>query len=192
MSDPILKPESSPDVLQVLTPLLTSCSDEEEEDSSFFLPRCTPSGGFQEVQCRGPECWCVDREGQEVVGSRTVGRPSRCPSPCERALITALKKKSNMAAGAELLLPACSEGGDFLPLQCAGPRCFCVDADGNPTTGPAEGAVTCKKRNLYRVKWNKGLFLTRVYLFLSCLCFRSREEEPETRTVRRSDSHKPI
>ncbi|XP_013877645.1 thyroglobulin [Austrofundulus limnaeus] len=140
-------PSSAP-LDQVLTPLLRSCSD-EEEDSSFFLPRCTPSGAFQEVQCQGPECWCVDYEGQEVLGSRTVGRPSRCPSPCERALITATKKRSNMAAGAELHLPVCSEGGDFLPLQCAGSRCFCVDADGNPTTEPTEGAVTCpEKKNL--------------------------------------------
>lgn len=141
-------PSSAP-LDQLLTPLLRSCSDEEEDSSSFFLPRCTPSGGFQEVQCQGPECWCVDYEGQEVDGSRTVGRPSRCPSPCERALITATKKKSNMAAGAELHLPVCSEGGDFLPLQCAGARCFCVDPEGNPTTEPTEGAVTCKNKSLH-------------------------------------------
>uniref|UniRef100_A0A3Q3B902 Thyroglobulin n=1 Tax=Kryptolebias marmoratus TaxID=37003 RepID=A0A3Q3B902_KRYMA len=131
---------------QVLTPLLRSCSDEEEDAAAIFVPRCTPSGGFQEVQCRGSVCWCVDSEGQEVVGSRTVGRPSRCPSRCERALTSAIEKKSNMAAGAELHLPVCSEDGDFLPLQCIGSRCFCVDADGKPTTEPTAGAVTCPER----------------------------------------------
>lgn len=57
----------------------------------------------------------------------------------------ALKVKANMAAGAEIYIPACSEGGDFLPLQCVGSRCFCVDAEGKSrTAGSAGGAVTCK------------------------------------------------
>lgn len=51
--------------------------------------------------------------------------------------------RANMAAGAELYVPACSEDGDFLPLQCVGSRCFCVDAKGN-NVSPAGGAVSCK------------------------------------------------
>lgn len=117
----------------------------EEEAAAIFVPSCTFSGGFQEVQCRGGECWCVDPQGQEVAGSRTAGRRPRCPSRCERERATALKVKANMAAGAEIHIPACSEDGDFLPLQCVGSRCFCVDAEGRTmTAGPAGGAVTCK------------------------------------------------
>lgn len=57
----------------------------------------------------------------------------------------ALKLKGNLAASAEIHIPACSEDGDFLSLQCVGSRCFCVDAEGKPTTaGPARGAVSCK------------------------------------------------
>lgn len=57
----------------------------------------------------------------------------------------ALKVKGKLAAGAEIHVPACSEDGDFLPLQCVGPRCFCVDAEGRTVSaGPAGGAVTCK------------------------------------------------
>lgn len=132
-------------VLQVLALQLQSCSGEEEEDeATFFVPRCTPSGGFQEVQCRGAQCWCVDSQGQEVDGSRTAGRPHRCVSQCERARATAMKVKSTMAAGAEIHIPACSEDGDFLPLQCVGSRCFCVDAEGKTmTTGPTGGATEC-------------------------------------------------
>ncbi|XP_037531992.1 thyroglobulin [Nematolebias whitei] len=154
-----LKDLSSPrsaSLEQVLTPLLRSCSDEEEDPASFFIPRCTASGGFQEVQCRGSECWCVDHEGQEVAGSRTIGRPSRCPSRCERALTTALRKKSSMAAGAVLHLPVCSEEGDFLPLQCVGPRCFCVDTEGTPTTEPTEGGVTCPEKKTLKLLSSAG------------------------------------
>uniref|UniRef100_A0A671TWW4 Thyroglobulin n=1 Tax=Sparus aurata TaxID=8175 RepID=A0A671TWW4_SPAAU len=131
---------------QVLTPLLRSCSGDQEDDAAaIFVPRCTSSGGFQEVQCRGEECWCVDPRGQEVSGSRTAGRQPQCPSRCERQRAMALKVKGNMAAGAVIHIPACSEDGDFLPLQCVGARCFCVDAEGKTmTAGSAGGAVTCK------------------------------------------------
>ena len=133
-------------VVQVLTPLLRSCSGDQQDDAAaIFVPRCTSSGGFQEVQCRGEECWCVDPRGQEVSGSRTAGRQPQCQSRCERQRAMALKVKGNMAAGAEIHIPACSEDGDFLPLQCVGARCFCVDAEGKTmTAGSAGGAVTCK------------------------------------------------
>ncbi|KAM6910506.1 thyroglobulin [Xenentodon cancila] len=131
---------------QVLSPVLRSCAD-EEATAAVFVPRCTPGGGFQEVQCRGAACWCVDPQGQEVEGSRTAGRPHRCPSRCERARATAMKVKADMAAGAEIHIPACSEDGDFLPLQCVGSRCFCVDAEGKTMSGgPTEGAITCPEK----------------------------------------------
>ncbi|XP_041844793.1 thyroglobulin isoform X2 [Melanotaenia boesemani] len=142
---------------QVLTPLLRSCSDGEENAAAIFVPRCTPSGSFQEVQCQGAECWCVDPQGQEVEGSRTAGHPPRCPSGCERARATAMKVKSNMAASAEIHIPACSEDGDFLPLQCVGPRCFCVDAAGKTmTTGPTGGAVTCPEKKTEKLQSSAG------------------------------------
>lgn len=80
-----------------------------------------------------------------MSGSRTAGRQPQCPSRCERQRAMALKVKGNMAAGAVIHIPACSEDGDFLPLQCVGARCFCVDAEGKTmTAGSAGGAVTCK------------------------------------------------
>lgn len=95
-----------------------------------------------------------------MKGSRTVTRRPRCPSPCERARAAALEVRSNMAASAEIHIPACSQDGDFLPLQCVGSRCFCVDTEGKTmTVGPAGGAVTCKtlsaQRYLYFLCWNK-------------------------------------
>uniref|UniRef100_A0A3B3UD23 Thyroglobulin n=1 Tax=Poecilia latipinna TaxID=48699 RepID=A0A3B3UD23_9TELE len=117
----------------------------EDDSSSLFVPRCSLSGGYQPVQCRDAECWCVNLQGQEAPGSRTAGWPPRCPTSCEMARANAMKVKSNMAAGAEIHIPACSEDGDFLPLQCVGDRCFCVDAEGRKmAAGPTGGAVTCE------------------------------------------------
>ncbi|KAM9852016.1 thyroglobulin [Aulostomus maculatus] len=135
---------------QVLSPLLRSCSGEDEENqdaSSIFVPSCTSSGGFQEVQCQGAECWCVDPHGQEVAGSRVTGQRPRCPSRCERQRAVAQKAKGKMAAGVDTHIPACSEDGDFLPLQCVGSRCFCVDAEGGTVAAQsAGGAITCPDR----------------------------------------------
>lgn len=85
-----------------------------------------------------------------MKGSRTVTRRPCCPSPCERARAAALEVRSNMAASAEIHIPACSRDGDFLPLQCVGSRCFCVDTEGKTmTVGPAGGAVTCKTQKYF-------------------------------------------
>ncbi|MEQ2164383.1 hypothetical protein GOODEAATRI_006221 [Goodea atripinnis] len=144
-------------VQAILTRVLSSCSEKEDDSPAFFIPRCTSSGRFQQVQCQDGECWCVDSQGHEVPGSRTAGRPPRCPSRCERERATAMKMKSNMAAGAEIHVPACSEEGDFLPLQCVGPRCFCVDAEGRMmAAGSTEGAVTCPENKTEKLQSSAG------------------------------------
>uniref|UniRef100_A0A3B3VM33 Thyroglobulin n=1 Tax=Poecilia latipinna TaxID=48699 RepID=A0A3B3VM33_9TELE len=141
----VLSGAPSGSLQQVLAGVLRSCSEEEDDSSSLFVPRCSLSGGYQPVQCRDAECWCVNLQGQEAPGSRTAGWPPRCPTSCEMARANAMKVKSNMAAGAEIHIPACSEDGDFLPLQCVGDRCFCVDAEGRKmAAGPTGGAVTCE------------------------------------------------
>ncbi|XP_047453597.1 thyroglobulin [Mugil cephalus] len=155
-----LSSSSSASLDQVLTPLLRSCSDEDDDDDgAIFVPSCTSSGGFQQVQCRGGECWCVDSGGREVSGSRVAGRRPRCPSRCEEDRAMALKVKSNMAAGAEIHVPACSEDGDFLPLQCVGSRCFCADTEGKTmimTPGSTGGAVTCPEKTKQKLQTSAG------------------------------------
>ncbi|XP_035770152.1 thyroglobulin [Neolamprologus brichardi] len=153
-----LSSSQSASVEQVLAALLRSCSADDDDDlAAIFVPSCTQSGAFQEVQCQGAECWCVDPQGREVKGSRTVTRRPRCPSPCERARAAALEVRSNMVASAEIHIPACSRDGDFLPLQCVGSRCFCVDAEGKTmTAGPAGGAVTCPERKAETLRSSAG------------------------------------
>ncbi|XP_056284919.1 thyroglobulin [Pseudoliparis swirei] len=130
---------------QVLVPLLRSCP-QDQDSSAIFVPSCRPDGGFHDVQCAAAVCWCVDAWGQEVTGSRTAAGQARCPTRCEVRRATALKVKGNMAAGAEIYVPACSEDGDFLPLQCAGSRCFCVDGEGAESNGSPGATVTCPER----------------------------------------------
>ncbi|XP_030215027.1 thyroglobulin [Gadus morhua] len=128
----------------VLVPLARSCS--REPASALGVPRCTPGGLYQPLQCDPAACWCVTPQGAEVAGSRTpVGAgPPRCPSRCERERGLALAARSRRAAADEVYVPACTGDGSFLPLQCDGRRCFCVDPQGAlAPSRTAGGAVSC-------------------------------------------------
>ena len=41
-----------------------------------FIPSCKLNGDYEEVQCHGSTgyCWCVDKVGNELPGTRTRGR----------------------------------------------------------------------------------------------------------------------
>ncbi|XP_023669382.2 thyroglobulin [Paramormyrops kingsleyae] len=109
----------------------------ERDSSTAYIPTCTDSGLYQEVQCQAQECWCVDSHGTEVPGSRSSGRRPRCPSQCERERETALRVRANQSAGSQLFVPKCESDGSFVVRQCSGGNCFCVDSSGGK-----RGAVT--------------------------------------------------
>uniref|UniRef100_A0A3P9JHP5 Thyroglobulin type-1 domain-containing protein n=1 Tax=Oryzias latipes TaxID=8090 RepID=A0A3P9JHP5_ORYLA len=119
------------------------CEEERRaalETSSVFVPTCERGGSYSFTQCQqGGQCWCVDPSGREVPGTRQLGGPLACGEK-HHPLI------ANMAAGAKIHIPVCSEDGNFLPLQCVGSRCFCVDAEGRTVTSSqtAGGALRCK------------------------------------------------
>jgi len=43
-----------------------------------FLPSCKLNGDYEEVQCHGSTgfCWCVDKLGNELPGTRTREEPN--------------------------------------------------------------------------------------------------------------------
>lgn len=48
-----------------------------------FIPRCKPDGSYDDVQCRGSVCYCADRRGHELSGTRvSIGAGSpQCATP---------------------------------------------------------------------------------------------------------------
>lgn len=49
-----------------------------------FIPRCKLDGSYADVQCRGSVCFCVDKDGNEITGTKTPlasGKPN-CTAPC--------------------------------------------------------------------------------------------------------------
>ncbi|KAI5618222.1 thyroglobulin precursor, partial [Silurus asotus] len=98
--------------------------------TSLYVPQCTEDGQYQEIQCQGSECWCVDANGLEVMESRSTGSRPRCPSKCEKERRMAIGVKSSRSAGSEVFIPKCEQDGEYVPLQCLGKSCFCMDHTG--------------------------------------------------------------
>ena len=45
-----------------------------------FVPQCDENGAFKKTQCHNGQCWCVNKNGKELKGTRTeFGNP-----PCEQ------------------------------------------------------------------------------------------------------------
>lgn len=45
-----------------------------------FIPECTRLGEYKRLQCSGSTgyCWCVERNGKEIRGTRKRGSPPHC------------------------------------------------------------------------------------------------------------------
>ncbi|KAK3737700.1 hypothetical protein QZH41_008039 [Actinostola sp. cb2023] len=98
-----------------------------------FIPQCTPDGGYDQVQCRGSVCYCVDKRGNEIQGTKLPigdGRP-QCHSPGARLTPCQRIYQENWKSSARgRYVPRCKDNGDYAPVQCHGPYCFCVDDNG--------------------------------------------------------------
>ena len=65
---------------------LTKCQKEYLEATSGpaligrFIPKCSVGGWYAPIQCHGSTgfCWCVDKRGNELEGSKTRV-PLKCP-----------------------------------------------------------------------------------------------------------------
>ncbi|EDO40364.1 predicted protein, partial [Nematostella vectensis] len=100
-----------------------------------YTPTCKPDGRFEEVQCNPATsaCWCVDSDGQEIMGSRSTG-PVKCTkqgvpeTECQSQVKQALETPS----GKGRFVPRCKADGQFEEVQCnewTG-QCWCVDNSG--------------------------------------------------------------
>ena len=75
---PPLTPRLSPPALPAPTRVLTVCEKLRQrlelvpEFDGAYVPRCTNTGDFQPMQCatHNAACWCVDRNGDEIHGTR--------------------------------------------------------------------------------------------------------------------------
>ncbi|NXX77746.1 THYG protein, partial [Urocolius indicus] len=128
-------PKSVAEDLGEVVKLALGSKDCNEEPRDLFVPTCTKEGRYEEVQCYAGECWCLDTSGKEVAGSRVQGKRPRCPTNCEKQRRSLQSLKQSLPAGSDLFIPACTEDGDFLPLQCYGTNCFCVDLNGKTIPG---------------------------------------------------------
>ncbi|NWX34409.1 THYG protein, partial [Notiomystis cincta] len=128
-------PRSVAEDLGEVVKLALGSRDCGEEPRALFVPTCTKEGRYEEVQCSAGECWCLDTLGKEVPGSRRQGRRPRCPTECEKQRRDLENLRQSLPAGSDLFIPSCTEDGDFLPLQCYGTNCFCVDLNGKTIPG---------------------------------------------------------
>lgn len=113
--------------------------------SSLYVPQCTEDGQYEEIQCQGSECWCVNSNGLEVMDSRSTGSRPRCPSQCEKERRMAIAVKSIRSAGSEVFIPKCEKDGEYVPLQCLGKSCFCMDPTGaRHNTLSSGGSLQCE------------------------------------------------
>ncbi|XP_041942969.1 nidogen-2 isoform X5 [Alosa sapidissima] len=114
-----------------------------------FVPQCDEAGQYRPLQCHGSSghCWCVDVQGQERAGTRTLPgtpptncdgpeRPERPETQCERHRDGAQTSQDGFSlVGA--FVPECDEAGQYRPLQCHGStgHCWCVDVQGQERAG---------------------------------------------------------
>lgn len=139
-------------------------------DSKSYLPECDETdNSFKPKQCNQGSCFCVDKYGIEISGTRTSeGREAlECSSEGDKAEKECTKKAK---APTEFFKAECDDQGNFKPVQCmTGPTgvkmCWCSLANGglipdtvhSPVVGPTPD---CRRHiNLsYDCKGEEGLF----------------------------------
>ncbi|XP_074919354.1 thyroglobulin isoform X1 [Chelonoidis abingdonii] len=133
-------PENIAEDLGEVVKIALKSKDCTEQPMDLFVPTCTKEGRYEEIQCYKAMCWCVDSRGKEVPGSRVLGKRPRCPTACEKQRESLQSLKQSQPAGSDLFVPSCSTEGGFLPVQCHGTNCICVDLEGRAIPGKTRRA----------------------------------------------------
>nr|XP_060628748.1 thyroglobulin [Anolis sagrei ordinatus] len=139
-------PESIAQDLGEVASLVLKSKGCTEQTKDLFVPACTEEGKYKEMQCYAGDCWCVDPSGKEIPGTKVRGTQLRCPTTCEKERASLQQLKNSQPAGFKLFVPSCTQEGQFLPLQCHGKNCFCVNSEGRTIPGKdtnTGGPVQC-------------------------------------------------
>lgn len=74
--------------------LMTLCQSQFQEFlrqpiPGRYEPRCSSTGAFQDVQCHGKECFCVNREGSEIPNTRQTISMGKlvCPKQGDQLIV---------------------------------------------------------------------------------------------------------
>ncbi|XP_075684049.1 thyroglobulin [Rhinoderma darwinii] len=129
-----IPPNVAEDIFEAVKILVESEACEKRPDG-IFVPTCTKDGRYEEIQCTTSECWCVDKQGREIQGTRTQDQQPTCSSKCVREQETQIVFQRSQPAGSDVYIPACDQKGNYLTVQCAGKHCFCVDLEGKNISG---------------------------------------------------------
>merc|ERR1711931_98021 len=109
-----------------------------------FVPQCKANGEFEEKQCwlSTGYCWCVDKDGKEIAGTKIRGDPGCGKTKCQKLQ---LPTKPGMVGA---FVPKCKDNGEFEEKQCwlSTGYCWCVDKDGNEIPGTKiRGDPSCSR-----------------------------------------------
>uniref|UniRef100_A0A4W3IF98 Nidogen 2 n=1 Tax=Callorhinchus milii TaxID=7868 RepID=A0A4W3IF98_CALMI len=123
---------------------------------TIHIPQCDEHGNFRPVQCHTNrnQCWCVDKWGREVPGTRKPSGMDQPRSPTERPKTACEMQRESTSTefGPHGSRPhfgsyvtQCDDEGNYIPLQCHSStgQCWCVDDWGReiPGTKSLSGSV---------------------------------------------------
>ncbi|KAK3612342.1 hypothetical protein CHS0354_011060 [Potamilus streckersoni] len=90
------------------------------------LPVCTPDGYYAAKQCRGSQCFCVDKNGGRAQRySANIWEVEGMNCECAR------DEFEYQESGLLGKVFNCASNGNYEPIQCTGSQCYCVDQNGS-------------------------------------------------------------
>lgn len=120
----------------------TTCEEKRDQASQdglvgAFVPECDADGSFKPKQCWGSTgyCWCVNKHGTEVPGTKVRGQPD-CSKKGVLSLCRSLQAIIVNVPG-WCGPPRCKPDGNFEEVQCCAStgKCYCVDKKGKKVEG---------------------------------------------------------
>ncbi|XP_036405206.1 nidogen-2-like, partial [Megalops cyprinoides] len=125
-----------------------------QPDPRDYLPQCDALGQFEPVQCYGEStyCWCVDRDGREVVGTRShdAVRPACIPTVAPPTLLLQPHPDVTPPLSGPTLLYAQGQQIGVLPIN--GPH---LDKEGASVLLTLQGSIVvgidydCQEQKIY-------------------------------------------